>query len=263
MDELNDSEFLHIDSETFPGTIEEYINKYQAFHHLEADEGTGDGEVYIFGSHHRSLESAEAIGYCLSFVNPDIIGLEFCDERYFNKSLSVSRPMFSVRTGVIYMAKLAQKFTSRLNPVPDGPKGGEFKITFTIAEEKDIPIALIDKSYSSIASDLVERPSLREVFQTLSGLTGLDIILPDKTGDLNMEAVVKQNTSREESFPTSYKVLVEERNAQMAKNIRALRAEYETACIIMGAAHIPGVLERLGGENAPSADLSEIEIVEN
>lgn len=261
MEELNDDE--HIDSEVVPGTAEEYVDKYQAFRHLESDAENDYGEVYLLGSHHASLESAEAIGFCLSYVDPDIIGLEYCDERYFKKSSPVSRPVFSVRTGVIYLAKIAQHLTSRFNQVPDSPKGGEFQITQTIADKKDIPIALIDKSYSSISKDLVERPSLREVFRTISGLTGLKGIMPDETGDINMQAVSEHNEARKERYPNTYKVLVEERNKHMAEHIRTLREEYETSCVVMGAAHIPGVFKRLKASNSPSPDLSEMEIVEN
>ena len=60
------------------------------------------------------------------------------------------------------------------------------------------------------------------------------------------------------SFPTLKKVLIDDRNIHMAKNLRELEEKHETVLALVGDGHIPGMSELLKDRELKLIRLKEV-----
>ena len=129
--------------------------------------------------------------------------------------------------------------------------GSEMLAAINIANEKNIPLALIDQDIRLTLKRLSKKLTLKEKLRFV-----VDIFLslfPSKNKikiDLrkvpSQELIKEMILKIEERYPTIYKVLIEERNKTMSSNLLRISKDIKGEIfVIIGAGHLDGLIDQL------------------
>jgi pheromone shutdown-related protein TraB len=215
----------------------------------------------IIGTSHIARESVEEIKKFIEEQSPDIIALEL-DAARFQTLLSKKKAkadIFSMmRLGVngllfLILGRWAQKTLGKMVGMQPG---SEMLTAIKLARKRSLPLALIDQDISitlrRFSKTLTLKEKLRLLWDVVTGsilrknelkeigITSLDLTkVPDQEVINKMMGVVRQR------YPTIYRVLVEERNVCMARNLANLIESNPDRKIlaIVGAGHEKEIIE--------------------
>ena len=193
---------------------------------------------------HISKKSAQLVRETIELEKPKLIGLELCKERLEGLVRKEDRRMdlrmmFTHPTsGVLFVAQQLLGKWWNIKP------GGEMMAALRAAGDIGTPVALLDKPVRVIARD-IERIPLREKIGLL--FSGGFNPIPKK---ITLSELMKPETLKilldkmKKDFPISYKVFVDSRNRYMFRKLLAHKPE--SAVVVVGAAHVPGIMELAG-----------------
>ena len=229
---------------------------------------TGNREIILVGTAHISRESVEEVRRSIEAAKPDVVAVELCKRR-FDVLRNPRRWEETDIIGIIREKKASFLFANivltafqrRLGERLGVRPGQEMLEAIQAAEAENIPIALIDRPVQITLQRTWRKLSLRERFL----LIGSSITALFETEDLDEDAVERLKdkdvlTAAVEEIakkaPTVKEVLLDERDAYMARKILDLEAGRVLA--VVGAGHMSGLEEQLGN---PVADVSYLETV--
>jgi pheromone shutdown protein TraB len=148
-----------------------------------------------------------------------------------------------------------------------GEAGAEMKVAALLAEERRLPLFLIDDPLRLTVLRLVQSMSLRERVQLLVGAF-VALFVPARVVTREMGRYVESpelyTQQLREASPTLARVLLDDRNEHMADRLTDLRARgYGRLAAVVGDAHLPGLAAALGRrgvavESIPFARLREV-----
>ncbi len=173
---------------------------------------------------------------------PEVVCIELDQSRYralMDRTRSGKVPI-QYRLLAYVQKRMADKFGSEV--------GDEMLAAVSAANEVGAKVALIDMDATRMFASLWGKMSFRERAQLLGGaLVGL--FMTKEKVEQEMERYeehedVYMNTLSA-GFPTVKKVLIDDRNLYMAKNIQSIVAEHPSVVAVVGDGHIPGLLEAL------------------
>lgn len=209
-------------------------------------------EVIIVGTQHVSQESIDEVRSVIESESPDLVGVELDEDRL--SSLKGSSKwtdvdlVEAVKSGQGYLlaANIFLMIYQRKLGLEEGVKPGqELLNAVEVAEENKIEVALLDRNINDTFRRAYDNLS---IFERLKLLTAL---IPTRThGELDLEenllqedildALVKELN---DEFPTIGEVFLDERNSYMAEKL--LEKDFDTAVMVVGAAHVKGIEEDL------------------
>ena len=212
--------------------------------------------LVILGTSHISAQSIKEVRQYLTINNPDLVALELDVNRFTaltNKEAKGSSLELLIQLGLIpfILSKIGQKIQKELGKMVGVDPGSEMLEAVKIAQEKKISIVLIDQDIRVTLKKLAKKITLREKFRFL-----LDLI----TSPFSKEAKIKIDLTKvperdlidhiikkiKKRYPSFYKVLIEDRNKILAKNLYNLNLTPKREIfVIVGAGHISGLLEEL------------------
>jgi pheromone shutdown protein TraB len=193
---------------------------------------------------HLSKGSPALVRKTIEKEMPQYIGLELCRPRLEalvrggNRSPSLSMAFSHPTTAVMYVA---QQFLGKwwnLRP------GEEMVEALRVARDIQRPVLLLDQDIR-LTSKLIEKIPLKEKIGLLfaggmpmPGQGKEKMTLEKLMEPKNLEILLSK---MEKEFPATYKVFVSSRNKQMFEKL--MKVEPESAVIVVGAAHVPGLLK--------------------
>ncbi|WP_297507378.1 TraB/GumN family protein [Thermococcus sp.] len=207
--------------------------------------------VKVIGTMHVSPKSREEVIRTILEERPTAIAVELDRARFLamteNVSLSVGDALRLGRKGLINyaLAKVEERLGETFGMAP----GGEMMGAIETARALGVPLYLIDEDINLILAKLSRAP-LRE--KLLLALEGLSVFLPLRSEMGNpLEEYRWMMLEFRRRYPYLYRVLVEERNEIMARNLRAIVDSLLSAGVkkprviaVVGLGHKAGI-ERL------------------
>lgn len=153
----------------------------------------------------------------------------------------------------IIQKKIAERYNVKV--------GEEMLSSIEAANEIDSSIALIDLPAQRVFKKLLDSMSFKEkIYLILGSIIGFI------GGKGKMEKEIKRYQDNEEKYmdvmesqmPSISKILIDDRNKFMAKNIKDLEERFGSVVAVVGDGHISGLIEELGREELEVIRLKEI-----
>ncbi|MFH1751886.1 MAG: TraB/GumN family protein [archaeon] len=216
-----------------------------------------DKEIILVGTAHISNESVKDVKKAVEKFKPDVIGIELDSKRLYQlkhpqqwNNTSIGSVLKSGQTGLfllnLFLANMQKKLGESVGIKP----GSEMLSALKIAQEKNLPVALLDRDLKITMQRAMQEISLIEKlklgFFILASFFGLgkEEISKEKIEalkDKDMLTEVMNELARE--APKLKKVLVDERDSFIAKQLQKVQGK--TIVAVLGAGHLQGVKKML------------------
>ncbi|MFA5931558.1 MAG: TraB/GumN family protein [archaeon] len=216
-------------------------------------------EIILVGTAHISKESISLVEKTIEEETPDVIGVELDKDRLYQlasgKKWQETNLVEIIQTGKTYLF-LLNVFLSNMqrqlgNNVGVQP-GAEMMIALKKAQEKQVPIQLLDRDVRITLKRAFNEMSFTEKVKLggalIGGFFGVgEKVTVEKIEELKKEDLIN-NLMKElgKQFPSIKKVLVDERDTYIAEMIKHSPGKKIVA--VVGAGHIEGIVEYLKKE---------------
>lgn len=240
------------------------------------NDGKETGELRIIPTSHVSKESGELVGYAINEFNPDIVAVELDYPRFQKliekmkseeneaengnpslKSVIAKNSGFKQKLIEYFISLLQNRLSTKLGI---GLEDKDMSVAVETASNMGIDIALVDRDIQVTLNRLSKETSVRELLKFV-GILFLAVAKITLSSDKEIEEQFGNETGSDietqeiktvfgEYFPQIKKVLLDERDIYMAKNLYSLLQDGKDILVVMGAAHEPGVKKHL--ENTTS-----------
>lgn len=212
----------------------------------------GDRKVTVIGTAHISEESVEEVQKTIRDVRPDLVGVELDEDRFESlrdgsgwKDMDIVEAIRDGR-GPMLLINLVMSIYQRRMGLKEGVKpGSELLKGVETAEELGIEYRLVDRDINRTFSRMLSELSFWEKMKLVASLfVAEDEMEVEDLKESDMLTTIVQEL--EDEFPTIKRVFLDERNEYMAEKI--LEEDFEHAVLVVGAAHVDGVVECLREE---------------
>ncbi len=225
-----------------------------------------DKTIMLVGTAHVSKSSVEEVCSAIREQVPEVVALELCQGRYdvlkhprLWQETDIVRVIKEKKAALLFANLVMASFQRRIGEKLGVRPGQEMISAIETAEELHIPVALIDRSIQITLSRawrmLSWRERLRMVWASLGSILVADDLEEEeieRLKDTDMLTAAVGEIAKE--APTIKRVLIDERDAYMARKLADLEAERVLA--VIGAGHLAGMMTQLVD---PPADLSDLE----
>ena len=228
--------------------------------------------IVLVGTAHVSAESMEEVKRIIENEAPDHLCVEM--DRMRLKNLEENRrwsgtnlkEVIRKRQGFMLMANLAlASFQRRIGADTGVPPGAEMHSAVNTARERDIPFTCADRSIQITLTRAWRKSGFWTKLKLISSLTA-SVISNESVSPEEIEGLKKSDAMQSmmqelaDYLPSVKGVLIDERDRYLAANI--LGAPGRTVLAVVGAAHVPGIVERIGamaaGEGTDTADIEAV-----
>lgn len=210
--------------------------------------------LVFLGTSHIAKQSLGDVKKRIEEEKPSIIALEL-DRKRLHALMSKAQRKIELRSisSIGFKGFLFSLFGAwaerKLGKLVGVAPGSEMKEAIKIARREKIEIALIDQDIEITLQRLSRAITWKEKFNFLIDLLKALFIRKNEI-EFDLATVPDKKMIREltgklkERYPNFYKVLIEERNAVIASNIRKLMASNsKKILVILGAGHVDEVIE--------------------
>jgi len=243
---------------------------------LEPHEGSDiyrvnkNGKEYILvGTAHVSQESADLTKKVILDEAPDAVCIELDEKRYESITTEKNWNTLDLRE-IIKKKQLAQfvvnlilsSYQKKLGATLGVQPGSEFLVAVKTAEEKNIPVSLCDRDIkTTMKRAWAQTPFMKKAMLLTSVFGSLfekSEISEEKLRELRQsDAMSEMMKEMGDALPTVKKTLIDERDEYLAEKIR--RTEGNKIVAILGAGHVPGIIDIL--ENDRAVDIEALEVI--
>jgi len=209
----------------------------------------GDKKVTVLGTAHVSEESRRDVIDLVDEIEPDLIGVELDQKRFDSmrnesgwKDLDVVEAIRD-GNGYLLLFNLILSIYQRKIGLEEGVKpGAEMLEAVKQAEERDIEYSLVDRDITETFERLREELTLWEKLRIVNIFQAdqVDVSIEELKQEDMIGSIVKD---LERDFPTVKQVFLDERNAYMVDKLQ--EKEFDHALLVVGAAHVEGIVEEL------------------
>ncbi|MCP4753176.1 MAG: TraB/GumN family protein [Proteobacteria bacterium] len=226
-----------------------------------------DKKIILIGTAHISQDSIREVEEVIREVEPDTVCIELCAGRYESirdpdrwKKMDIIKVVKEGKAPMLMMQLVLSAFQKKMGDKLGVQPGAEMFAAINIAEETGAEMVLADRDITVTFKRAWGKLSLWEKAKLFVQIFASVFESPDiskedveqlKEGDMLNEAI--EMMAKE--LPTIKSVLIDERDRYQAAKIA--RAEGETIVAVVGAGHVPGIVENIEA----SIDLAELEVV--
>ena len=210
--------------------------------------------ITIVGTAHISQESRDEVRDTIETVRPDLVAVELDQSRFDSlrddsgwKDLEISEAIREGKGNLLLLNLILSIYQRKLGLEEGMKPGAELMAAVDRAEEMDIEYALVDQDINK---------TLNRAISSLSPLDKLrlvaSMILPSDEEEMDIESLKDGDMlgtliqELEDEFPELKRVFLDERNSYMAEKL--LEKEFDSAVVVVGAAHVEGLKEELKKE---------------
>jgi len=210
--------------------------------------------IYLLGTSHISVESINQVKEFIESNKPEIVAIELDKKRLYSllhkRKLKLSDvKSLGIKGFIIHL--IAAYIEKKLGKLVGTSPGDEMKTAINLVKEHKLSLALIDQdieiTLKKLAKAITWREKLRFAKEIIKGLiTRKPQIEPFDLRKVPPKKTIKKMISLiRTNYPGVYKVLIEERNEVMAKNLYNLITKYPDKKIfaIVGAGHEEDILK--------------------
>ena len=232
-----------------------------------------DGVRYtLLGTAHVSRVSVEAVEDAIGSGAFDAVAVELDAQRLQAISdpdaLAKLNLVDVIRKGrvALFAANLAlAAYQRRLAEQLGIEPGAELKCAVTLASERDLPVALIDRDVGLTFKRASKKLGFFGRMKLIGSLLG-GLMASDELGEDEIEKL-KQGDMLESSFgefakssPQLYDTVIAERDRYMAARLREQAGDAREVLAVVGAGHLAGLARHLADDaQAPEATRTELE----
>ncbi|WP_297520702.1 TraB/GumN family protein [Thermococcus sp.] len=177
--------------------------------------------VKVIGTMHVSPESREEVLRTILGERPDAVAVELDRARFLSMQsgaeMSLEDALRFGRRGLINyaLAKVEEKLGDEFGMKP----GEEMKAAISAAGLLGAPLYLIDEDINAILGKIASAPAREKILMALEGLSVFLPIRPPGEESNPMEEYRAMMLAFRRRYPYLFRVLVEERNEIMARNL--------------------------------------------
>ena len=217
---------------------------------------TGEKTIILVGTAHISRESIELVKKTIEKEKPSIVGVELDSERFYQlkmgkrwQEMDVSQIIKEGRAYLFLVNLLLSNLQSKLGDELGIAPGTEMLEAIKLAEEKKIPIALLDRDIKITMKRAFDNTGFFEkaklAIQVFSGFfQESEKLTKDKIEELKKTDILnKLMAELSAQFPSLKKTLVAERDLFIANQI--LNAPGKKIVAVLGLGHLQGVAKFL------------------
>jgi pheromone shutdown-related protein TraB len=238
----------------------------QNLHKIEFEEGR---VLYLVGTAHVSGESVQLVENTINEYSPDTVAVELDENRLEilkNRKRYEETDIFEIfKKGKVLFFSVQLMLTSYQKKIAEKTgvaPGTEFKKAVQMAEEKGLKLVNADRDISITLKRTIRSMTFTEKAKFLGGLFLSDdkdvtneSIEELKKGDMLMQLIGEMG----DEFPSVKRVILDERDKYLAVNI--MKNLGNTTVAVVGAAHVPGIINHLQNGKTEESDLSEMEYI--
>jgi pheromone shutdown-related protein TraB len=215
----------------------------------------GSGRIILVGTAHVSDRSVAEVNEVIEREKPDIVAVELCKGRYRAlkgeeeaKEVNI-KELLSGSKFYYFLIQLLLAYVQKKIGTDQGTKpGAEMLSAIEKAEKTGARVALIDRDIQVTLERFWNKMSFFEKLKLFGSLVGASLGFGTKEIDVDAitnDDVVTQLVSGLRKFaPGAASVLLDERNAIMAKNLLDISKEGKVVAVV-GAAHCEGIRKYL------------------
>jgi pheromone shutdown-related protein TraB len=219
-----------------------------------------DKEVILVGTAHVSKSSVEEVRQSIEVNRPDTVAVELCQSRYDVlknpknwQETDIIKVIKEKKTAFLFANLVMASFQKRVGERFGVRPGEEMRQAIEEAEAKDIPVALVDRNVQITIQRAWRNLSLWEktklIFSSLFSILAVEDLEEDEIEKLKEKDMLTAAVEEiAKSAPTIKRVLIDERDAYMARKIRDIQGDKVLA--VVGAGHMEGLVRQL--QNPPS-----------
>jgi pheromone shutdown-related protein TraB len=213
------------------------------------------GRIILIGTAHVSDRSVAEVNEVIEREKPDIVAVELCKGRYRAlkgeeevKAVNI-KELLSGSKFYYFLVQLLLAYVQKKIGTDQGTKpGAEMLSAIEKAEKTGARVALIDRDIQVTLERFWNKMSFFEKLKLFGSLVGASLGFGTKEIDVDTitnDDVVTQLVSGLRKFaPGAASVLLDERNAIMAKNLLDISKEGKVVAVV-GAAHCEGIRKYL------------------
>lgn len=214
--------------------------------------------ITIIGSAHV-FDISDRIEKEIRSRYPSIVAVELDRNRYeaLKNRESGNRKGLPIIYRLLHLVqqRIAEKFGVQV--------GEEMLTAVDTAENIDAKVAFIDLPAQQVLNKLMSEMSLKEKIKlVIGGVIGLftskERIEKEIESYNSKEARTGLTVSLEEQMPALSKILIEDRNKFMAKNLMKLENRFDSVVAIVGDGHVPGLKNELRGRELEILRLKDV-----
>ena len=210
--------------------------------------------ITIVGTAHISQESRDEVRDTIETVRPDLVAVELDQSRFDSlsddsgwKDLEISEAIRDGKGNLLLLNLILSIYQRKLGLEEGMKPGAELMAAVDRAEEMDIEYALVDQDINKTLNRAISSLSILDKLRLVASM-----ILPSDEEEMDIDSLKDGDMigtliqELEDEFPELKKVFLNERNTFMAEKI--LEKEFDSAVVVVGAAHVEGLKEELKKE---------------
>lgn len=227
-----------------------------------------DKEVLVVGTAHVSQSSVDEVRSAIREYRPDEVAIELCPSRFEVlqnpqgwQEMDIIRVIKEKKASFLFANLVMASFQRRIGERFGVKPGDEMRAAVEEARAAGVPLALVDRPVQLTLQrawrSLGVWEKIRLLFSSLFSILSVDDIQEDeieRLKDKDMLTGTIEEVARQ--APTVKRVLIDERDAYMARRIVDLKGRKILA--VVGAGHVEGLVEQL---KSPVEDLTALEQV--
>ena len=215
----------------------------------------------IIGTSHIARQSLEDVENAIEEENPDIVAIELDKKRLyslFKKTKSKIRIYDVRRIGVkgFAFSLIGAWAEKKLGKLVGVAPGSEMKKAISLAKKHKMKIALIDQDIEITLKRFSKSLTWKEKWNFIVDIVKA-VFLREKAIEFDLTKVPDKKIIKKligkvkERYPNIYKVLIEERNVVMARNLKNIMEQNEDKKIlaIIGAGHEEDIINLIKKPN--------------
>jgi len=212
-------------------------------------------EIVIIGTAHVSKKSVAEVKEVIAREQPSVVAVELCPGRYAalkgkTEDVSAKDILSGGNITLFLVHSLLAYLQNKIGADMEVKPGSEMIAAIDAAEELGTEIALVDRDIQITLQRFIGKLGFFEKIKMIGALVGALFGVGGKDIDIESiteEDIVTQLVSELKEFsPTTASVLIEERDAYIAKNLLDLKEKGTGNVVaIVGAGHRQGIQEYL------------------
>lgn len=235
----------------------------------------GDCQITLLGTAHVSQKSADAVKEMLNTEPFDAVAIELCPSRY-NALLDpdslarmdlynvIKSGKAAMVTASLALGAFQQKMADEIGVEP----GAEMKMAANIAQEKHLPVLLIDREIGTTLKRVYRNVPWWKRMELFSGLLA-SVLFSEKISAEEVEKLKEGDmldatfSQFAESSEEIYTPLVAERDQYMAHRLNddARSGKHKNILAVIGAGHLKGITQLLQNDLKEAKSIDELDSI--
>lgn len=228
-------------------------------------------EIILVGTAHISQDSVDTVIRTIDDILPDTVCVELDHQRYqslINKkgweSLNLKELIKKKQIPFLLTNLALSSYQKRMGLHTGVKPGAELAAAAQTAEERGMEVELVDRNIRTTLLRVWRKTGFWNKMKVMASLFG-SLFEKQELDESELAKLRESDTLSSmldemgEMLPSVKQILVDERDTYMAYHIR--NAPGEKILAVVGAAHLPGIIRLLQGEEISAETIAEISVI--